>query len=66
MQKEYRIYLNDKLKNLCYNQYALMCNVTSLSEKYGKNRVKVKECAGEMDQEKREFLKNYFRNDTND
>ena len=57
MQKEYRIYLDGKLKNICYNQYALMCNVTSLLDKYGKDRVKVKECNGEMDQEKREFLK---------
>lgn len=36
-----RIYVDDKLVNVCYNEYALMCNVVSLREEYG-DRVTVR------------------------
>ena len=61
MGKEYRIYLDGKLKNICCNQYALMCNATRLLDCYGKDRVNIKECDGDMDQEKREYLKELRR-----
>lgn len=53
--QENRIYLDGKLVNICYNEYALMCNFTMLHEKYG-NRVTLKRLDEIInDEEKRLF-----------
>ncbi|WP_436514035.1 hypothetical protein [Clostridium thermobutyricum] len=57
MGREYRIYLDGKLDNICCSDYALMCNTTSLINQYGKDRVEIKECDDTLDEEKIEYLK---------
>lgn len=55
--KENRIYLDGKLINICYNEYALMCNYTNLKEQYG-DRISLKRLDEVVnDEEKRQFNK---------
>ena len=54
-QKEYRIYVDGKLENICYNQYALMCNKVNLDKRYGSDRVTIKEFDDTVNDEEKEF-----------
>lgn len=54
--RENRIYVDGKLVNICYNEYALMCNLTNYRKKYG-DRVTIKQTDTTiMDEEKKEWL----------
>lgn len=54
---ESRIYVDGKLVNICYNEYALMNNYASYLQKYGTERVVVKNLDVPInDKEKREWL----------
>jgi len=55
---EHRIYVNNKLVNMCYNEYALMCNVVTYRKKFGDENVTVKHCKEMVnDKEKEDWLK---------
>ncbi|WP_125154394.1 hypothetical protein [Clostridium rectalis] len=55
--KENRIYLDGRLINICYNEFALMNNFTSYVNKYGKDRITLKRLDETvMDKEKKEWL----------
>lgn len=41
--KSYRIYVDGKLRLVCGSQFVLMNNVINFIEKYGKDRVEVRE-----------------------
>ena len=54
--KENRIYVDNKLVNCCFNEYALMCNLVNYRKQYGE-RVTVKVLEESiMDDEKTEWL----------
>jgi hypothetical protein len=54
---EHRIYVNNKLVNICNSDYAYMCNLTRYQDKHGKENVTVKDFEKTlMDKEKREWL----------
>jgi hypothetical protein len=54
---EHRIYVNNKLVNICNGDYAYMCNLTRYQDKHGKENVIVKHFEkAVMDEEKREWL----------
>ena len=53
---ENRIYIDNKLVNICYNEFVLMCNYTNYKKRYG-NRVSVKKLDKTVnDKEKQEWL----------
>lgn len=56
MSKEYRIYANNKLRNICSNPFTLGCNIHTYIEMFGKNNVVVKEMESVIDEEKRKWL----------
>lgn len=57
---ENRIYLDNKLVNICFNEYALLCNLTSYVNKYGKDRITLKRLdEATMDNEKQEWLNSW-------
>jgi len=53
--KENRIYVDGKLVNCCFNEYALMCNLVNYRKQFG-SRVTVKVLESVMDDEKIEWL----------
>ena len=54
---EIRIYVDDKLKNICYNEYAALCNMISYTNTYGKDRIQIKRMTKiTNDEEKRAWL----------
>lgn len=54
---ENRIYVDGKLVNICYNEYALFNNYTNYIQKYGEDRVSLKRLEkATNDEEKREWL----------
>ncbi|MGL6184839.1 MAG: hypothetical protein ACRC1T_05610 [Clostridium chrysemydis] len=60
-QKEYRIYVDGKLENICCNQYVLMCNKINLDKRYGSDKVTIKTFNDVMDdEEKRIWLDGLF------
>ena len=55
--KEFRIYVDGVLVNVCHNQYALTTNTASYTDIFGKNRVTVKILEEVTnDKEKQEWL----------
>lgn len=57
--REHRIYIDGKLVNICHNEYALMCNVTSYRARAGKDKVEVKTFEEVTnDEEKEKWLAN--------
>lgn len=46
--KRFKVYIDGKLRLVCGNELVLMKNVTSLTEKYGKDRIEVKEYEVDM------------------
>lgn len=54
--KENRIYLDEKLINICCSEFALMCNYSSYKEKYG-DKVTVRKVDSNVNiKEKEEWL----------
>lgn len=42
-KKGYKIYVDGKLRLICQNNFILMNNIVDLKQKYGEDRVEVKE-----------------------
>lgn len=53
--KRFKVYVDGKLRLVCGNEFVLMNNVVSLTEKYGKDRVVVKEYEVDMNLNKVEL-----------
>lgn len=57
--KENRVYVDGKLVNICYNEYALFCNMCNYINLYGKDRVVLKRLEQSVnDEEKKIWLEN--------
>lgn len=53
--KKFKVYVDGKLRLVCGNEFVLMNNVVRLTEKYGKDRVAVKEYEVDMNLNKVEL-----------
>ena len=54
--EEFRIYVNDKLKMTCFNEFVAMNNIVALREKHGKDNVRLERISNE---EKKQLM-NYL------